>query len=217
MSTDQELNFWLDLLFDPRNLSIPERRYETASTGFMGLVNLFCTDIACENPKNLRFNEPAMLEMLARIARDAYGLAYLSEDLKRVAASNGIKEPVIEDIKCKIRNSLGIRVNSEIPRKTRIAAVYVLWMATMRPFFYDVADGDVKNGKAIKNFTASFIIWVATGFLEQWGTVDWGSSDSKHDMTRLWHVTHDLKYRDLSLSSLELLFCSVFRIDESNA
>lgn len=91
-----------------------------------------------EDPDVVIFNELGLLEMVDRFGRDAWGtkrfhnqIARLFEELE-IDASN--IERVVENL-----GGVGVRINTDAPRKTRVVAVMSLWMSTFRPIFVDGA------------------------------------------------------------------------------
>lgn len=163
-----------------------------------------------ESPDALHFDYVAMSEMLKRFVRDAWGVKHFDESVNRSLKGidpsfAGKAMPIVRD---ELHN-LGVRINSDNPRKTRVAAAFTLWMSTFRPVSVDCNTG-FKDDQLLVQFCAAFTFHLSSCYLQAYGTVTYGS-DAKDEETRIGHVVHDLLYRCLNLSPLEMLYGGMFR------
>lgn len=206
------IDYNISQLLDPQYLKTPQDIDSIAGSAFYELAQIYAKDSG-EDPACLRFNWTGINEMLARVARDSYGLQYTNEYLNNLAEKSKLDSWTGEEIRRNIETRIGIRVNSANPRKTRVAAVFSLWMAVYRPVFYDTVLKPPQNPLFMKNFTASLNFWIATTYLDRFGEVQIPATDDEHGQIRLKHVLRDLDCRNLSLSSLEMLYCALFERD----
>lgn len=153
---------------------------------------------------------------LKRFYRDSFGVS-------RFATWVGAQDPRILDASTKIilidkLNELSIRINSSEPRKTRIAAAFTLWMTTFKPLcFRETAlfserrrSGLINNDRLVK-LDAKLTLLVATDYLKGFGDIVIGSDQDPQDRrVRLHRVWHDFTFRDLTLSSLEFFYMSIY-------
>jgi len=142
--------------------------------------------------------------MIGRFQRDAFGVQRLWNELGQRSSAGEQSEARTEELKEQIL-SLGIRVGTPKPRKTRIAAVFSLWMCVFRPVSlnYKASSDD----KAAAMFSAAVNFWICRMYLSKFGEVLGGAAFTEH----IKRVAHDFTYRDVSLSSLEMLYCGMFK------
>ena len=109
-----------------------------------------------------------------------------------------------ESIKTEILN-LGIRLGSNNPRKTRIAAVFSLWMSVFRPVSIEWEKS--KDDKAAPKICAALNFWIAHSYLSKFGKIVIGPECREH----VNRIVHDFTFREVNLSSLEVLYSGIFR------
>lgn len=201
--------------------------------GFMGnLVGLFYSGIDWRDIEQLRYCEhafknltlhcieqswPELLDliqfddskiqmMLKRFYRDSFGVAHFQRRMIEICPDEKMRMQIFQELR-----RLSIRINSGKPRKTRIAASFSLWMATFRPIFLKRTPS--KN-TPFWHLDAVINFYIASSFLRLFGDIEIGTEG--HDrQTRLRRIYYDFTVRDLNLSSLEMLYCSIFRPDAS--
>ena len=100
-----------------------------------------------------------------------------------------------------------MHVTSDKPFKTRIAATFSLWMCAFRPVSlkYEKSKDDTNAAK----FCAALNFWIATSYLSKFGDKELFVDARFKDHYK--RVLHDFTYRNVNLSSLEMLYCGVFR------
>ncbi|NQT91690.1 MAG: hypothetical protein HQ559_02935 [Lentisphaerae bacterium] len=206
-----DLSMELGWIFGPEGVCKDSMIHNTAMPHFEGLARLFCEEVGGENHLNLFIDHVALFRMFRRFARDAYGLRYFYEEIDRLSISPDDRARV----KQLARQKLGIRINSEKPRRTRVAAAFSLWLATMRPISFktDGVEG-TDNGDFVQEFCPLFNLWLVQKYLERFGTVQFGRG--RDGALRIKHILQDLAYRQLSLSTLELIYCSIFRPNQDD-
>lgn len=155
----------------------------------------------------IRFDDIKLEMMLRRFYRDAFGVAHFEATLRELCPDERMRKKVLDEIK-----KLSVRINSNNPRKTRIAAAFSLWMATFRPIYLIEKPQQVIKG--IWHLDASVNFYLATSYLELYGKINVGRA-GKDRATRLQRIFYDFTCRDLNLSSLEMMYCSIFEPDES--
>ena len=64
----------------------------------------------------------------------------------------------------------------------------------------------------LNTFCAAVNFWIACCYLSMFGTVH--LPDDEDAPVRLSRIRYDLTYRDLNLSSLEMLYASIFKLKE---
>lgn len=146
------------------------------------------------------FDPHALRLMLGRFQRDAFGVMRLWHKLNTKIADETLRKNLKEEIM-----DLGLRVGSEDPKKTRIAAVFSLWMCAFRPVHirWDRSKHDPRAAK----FSAALNFWIATSYLSKFGDVLVGVEFREH----INRILHDFTFREINLSSLEVLYCGIFR------
>ncbi len=202
---DEVLHASLDALFAPAGDLTVEIELRDRAFAFENLAGLFASLQTPFGFDDLHFDHAALRLMLARFHRDAFGLHNLDRRLDEWVAEGRINEPLKETLlECVC--DLGIRINSPRPMRTRVAAAFSLWMTAMRPIALagSAARGNPEAGK----LGAGLTFWIAKQYLRKFGAIRMGSpadSAKRHE-----RIHHDFTYRDINLSSLELLYCSIF-------
>jgi len=185
---------------------VPDR-----ATAFAILANYYAKDWEKLHPEdaglwaNIQLDFRALQMMIGRFLRDAFGIKHFGEYLSGLQSSGEIKEPVRLEIEHRVKN-LPLRINSDSPFKTRIAAVFSLWMCAFRPISIDLESG--KEGAQYDQFCALFNLWLAQNYLSYYGAVEIGDKNTREDMVK--RIRYDFTYRDVNLSSLEMLYCGMF-------
>lgn len=152
--------------------------------------------------EDLVFDSHALKMMLARFQRDAFGVGRLWAKLDARIEDETLRK----ELKGEIMN-LGLRVASEDPRKTRIAAVFSLWLCTFRPVA--MRSESTKSDPRAPWFCAGLNFWIAQSYLSIFGKVIAGDGFREH----LNRIVHDFTFREVNLSSLEVLYSGIFRPD----
>lgn len=73
--------------------------------------------------------------MIKRFYRDVWGVHYCYAKLEELSKNGSITDEAKQSI-FSLLPAVGIRINSEHPKKTRIAAAFSLWMSTMKPLAF---------------------------------------------------------------------------------
>jgi hypothetical protein len=151
----------------------------------------------------IQFDDLKLKMMLRRFYRDAFGVWHFNTKLEKLCPDKTTRSAILAEI-----NRLSIRINSPKPRKTRIAAAFSLWMSTFRPIYINGTPPVPPSG--IWQLDAAVNFKITTDFLMQYGTIQVGTLGKDRNL-RLQRIYYDFTCRDLNLSSLELLYCSIFR------
>ena len=156
--------------------------------------------------KLVQFDDVKLEMMLRRFYRDAFGVWHFKNELKKLCPEEENRKMIWKELR-----RLSIRINSTRPRLTRIVAAYSLWMATFRPIYLKEKPGPIKG---VGHLDAAVNFYIATSYLSLYGDIRIGVAG--HDRkTRLRRIYYDFTCRDLNLSSLEMLYCSIFEPDAS--
>lgn len=151
----------------------------------------------------IRIDDIKLQMMLRRFYRDAYGTYRFVNSVKEICPDAKVSDEIIKQVE-----KLSIRINSDKPRKTRIAAAFSLWMATFRPiFFVGLPSNPIDD---LWRLEADMNFYIATSFLSLYGEIEVGT-EGEDRRVRLERISYDFTFRDLNLSSLEMFYCSVFR------
>lgn len=161
-----------------------------------------------ENPDAICFNSVGILEALKRFTRDVWGVKRFCNRMEHELGSFDNTGKLLNIVKNEMR-TLGLRISSDNPRKTRIAAAFALWMATFRPLHIIPKDSQVEKAEWAL-FPFAFIFSLTIMYLTRFGTVKCGVDDYD-EKVRISHIIHDLHCRVLCLSPLELLYSGIFR------
>lgn len=150
----------------------------------------------------IQFDDVKVQMMLERFYRDAFGVSRFHQQLGKICPDKEMRCEILKEV-----YRLSIRIRTDKPRLTRIAAAFSLWMATFRPV---CLKGKPDKEIIVWNLDASVNLFLTTSYLKQFGTVEIGIEG--HDrQTRLNRIYYDFTVRDVNLSSLEMLYCSIFR------
>lgn len=209
-ASDADISRWVSDLFDPRrNLNVPSE----LGVCLDAFINLACAQAEALSPKLvsiLKFDEIGIAQFVARFHRDAYGVHNAICRLHELKIDPALVS-TIEDIFA----DLSIRINSRDPKKTRVAAAFSLWLATIRPVFFSGTSCPGVSKKEMLHFLAFLNLWIACLFLMKFGTVT--TRDLPDFDERMERIGHDFTYRAINLSSLEVFYCSVFRLNPAAA
>jgi hypothetical protein len=173
-------------------------------------LETFCP---CCTKAALHTNYYALIELVNRFHRDAYGVAELTHELNQKQESGELTARTVVWFKQEIE-ALGVRINSADPKLTRKAAAFSLWMATFRPFSLRFGHSD--EVKDPESFSAALNFWITSTFLSRdgIGSIHLGGVQEKDK--HLERVLHDFTYRDLTLSSLEFFYCGIFKAAQAS-
>jgi hypothetical protein len=104
---------------------------------------------------------------------------------------------------------LSVRINSKSPKKPRIVAAFALWASTLRPLC--LSDLPQSDDERVWRLEATINFWITTRYLQRFGRVQIGIPGDTDDFDeRIRRIWYDFTFRDLNLSSLELLYSSIF-------
>jgi len=210
--TQDQLRQSLDAIFEPFDDSddITERR-----NAVVGLINLTIHYLGRTAPpivKNRAFScdHFGASEAMMRFQRDVFGVQRLHKVIKQLNLLENQQASLLGQLE-----KTGIRINSEDPWKTRIAASFALWMTTFRPIsiIVDKAPKEYEHSN-LAQLNGYVTHWICCAYLKQFGNVNHG--DDPDAPQRLDRIHYDFTYRDLTLSSLEMLYCSLFRPRENH-
>lgn len=203
-------------LFDSRLDPSDPVQLATAAQAFANLVAHFLEgmhDPALSN--SIAIDTAKLGLMLRRFYRDAYGVAKFTSWLDSLSEEQ-VSTVTRDEIAQRLRG-LGIRINTPQPRKTRVAAAFSLWMSTLRPIYLRETPElrrirELGLAQRVWRLDATLNFLIATYYLKNFGEINIGKDadpvDRKIRLTRIWY---DLTYRDLTLSSLELMYMSIFQ------
>ena len=202
-------NFYLDLLFFEDLHGSEDRDIETRARGLALLAEQFLyfhESGRVYTAEDLQFDLYGIRLMLGRFQRDAYHLQRLEWELADLESA-GRLNPETRTLVWEKITGLGLRISSTLPRKTRVAAAFSLWMATFRPISIVAKEG--RDSKLTGRFCAALNLWIATSFLQKFGRIASVQTDSSRE--RYDRALHDFTFRGVSLSSLEMFYCGIFR------
>jgi hypothetical protein len=154
--------------------------------------------------KNLiNFDDLKLRQMISRFHRDAFGVNRFVESVATICPEKEKQKAIFTE--CEF---LSIRINTGDPRKTRIAAAFSLWMSIMKPLYFRGLPSNPDSW--LWSLEAQINFFIASRFLALYGTIEVGI-EGEDRRVRFERIMYDFTYRDVNLSSLELLYCSVFR------
>lgn len=182
-------------VYDLQNLTERCEAFICLTAEFLALQNrpAYEFDDIIFEPQGLRL-------MLGRLQRDAFGVGRLWTKLDQLIPDPAVREQLKNGIM-----DLGIRVGSDKPRKTRIAAVFSLWMCVFRPV--SICWEKSQTDPDVAKFCAALNFWIAKSYLSKFGRIIVGPEFREHTN----RILHDFTYREINLSSLEVLYCGIFR------
>jgi hypothetical protein len=182
-----------------------DEQLRSCEYAFKNLTLHFIETSRPEILNQVRFDDTKVEMMLRRFYRDAFGVAHFNHTLKQICPDKEMRERILEEIE-----RMSIRINSRNPRKTRVAAAFSLWMSTFRPIFI------MGRPKQVWHLDASVNFYLATSYLELYGKIRVGVPGNDRT-TRLQRILYDLTCRNINLSSLEMMYCSIFETDPAPA
>jgi hypothetical protein len=141
--------------------------------------------------------------LIRRFHRDAFGTYRFFDKVQEICPDPKQHEAIFNETEL-----LSIRINSEKPRLTRIAAAFSLWMSTFRPIYLAGLPSSPMPDLCWLEADVNF--YIATSYLGLYGAIEIGM-EGEDRRIRLERIAYDFTFRDLNLSSLELLYCSIFR------
>jgi hypothetical protein len=203
----------INTLFDPeQDCHQPERLLESA-TAFQNLVLHFVEKRARSMFDYVFFDPVKIGLMLKRFCRDAYGVRRYTQMIESLKVERQITDEAATQIE-RVLSGLSIRINSDDPKKTRVAAAFSLWMSTMRPvFIQEIPD---HQDRRLWRLEATINFWIACCYLEKFGDIQIGTPGDVDDFDqRLRRIWYDLTFRGLNLSCLEMMYASIFRPDRT--
>ena len=201
--SEEELFRCLHAVFDPFDAGDSPEELQNASAAILNLVGFNLQRI---NAKLLKTRNAVCVdcfglgEALLRFQRDAFGLQRCRNRLDKLGLTTPQTESVMSEIK-----RLGVRINSETPWKTRIAADFTLWMTTFRPFHIRPDCAREFRTDYLVQFNACLTLWIAIMYLRMFGKVNFGD-----DADAVNFIKYDFTYRNLTLSSLETFFRAIY-------
>src|SRR5688572_6080470 len=206
--TEQALNESLAFLFSTENDVNLTAPMEELSIAFLNLVGIFLSQRSCKALlPHVRLDPAGFEQMMRRFHRDAFGIykfgAYVDGLIGKGKLDAGERVEMMRRV-C----NLGVRIHSEAPRKTRIAAAFSLWMCTFRPIFFQDTTKLGFSNDTLASLPGSINYWIATRYLKLFGKVELPSNDAGVLLER---IKHDFAFRAVNLSSLEMLYASIFR------
>jgi hypothetical protein len=200
-------------IFEPMDSSIDESEWLwDAARSLVFFAEHYAMAWGETRPQELlNIDFPAVTEALSRFRRDAWGVARFEKRMKGVIAEESWPSSSFETIQRELR-SVGVRVNSANPRKTRVAAVFALWMSTFRPISIRIEAPSKNHPDALLTFCSAFTFDLTQHYLSLFGEIALGV-DEGDIAIRKSHIIHDLFCRQLALSPLEMLYAGIFRPD----
>ncbi len=190
---------------DPENLA----ELSDSANAFSALLGHFSAALGESRlQEQIRVDGVKLGLCLKRFYRDAYGVARFCRWLESISPER-LDVATRNDILDRV-GDLGVRVNTRHPKKTRVAAVFSLWMSTLRPIYLQSGGGGVLTERATR-LEATFNFWLVTNYLKNFGEVRIGNDNDPEDRKlRLRRIWYDLTFRELGLSSLEMFYASIF-------
>lgn len=212
--TPGNLDHLVATLFEPADAN-SSKDLTSACAAFQNLTIEFFRTHHPELSTFITFDLLKLGLAMQRFFREAYGVQSFTRTLAKLQRDSHITA----DAEITLRNhlkQLGIRINSNDPRKTRIAAAFSLWVSTMKPIV--IAKRCLDQSRSLSNLDqerlcsleAASIFWMVTVYLSRYGRVDLGIDEAERNV-RMGRIVHDLTFRDLSLSSLEFMYSGLFR------
>ncbi len=214
--TEADINGWLNDLFLPVMGGKESAGYEAAIFAFEELTGLFLYNGLCRKnralldiyDKRIHFDYVALISMLKKFQRDAYEVGRFSAFVERLISEGKLRAEAKNEVMGAVHR-MGLRINAERPRKTRVAACFSLWMCVYRPVSIVPAAEITGPASELELFCASLNYYLASTFLMKFGEVNLGTGDDAR--IRLSRIKHDFTVRRVCLSTLETLYASLFR------
>jgi hypothetical protein len=214
-TNDQIVDHNLNVLFSESIDSTEVVDLNSRADSLLKLAEIYLAEnnVGCYRGEDLQNDGHAIRLMLGRFQRDAFGTGRFFARLEQLEQSGKLDPATKKEIREKVL-SLGLRIASESPRKTRIAAAFSLWMATFRPFYLRFY-GDVKKDAIADKFCAGLNFWISSLYLKKFGDVIVGNSRNHSELIK--RIMHDFTFREINMSSLEVLYCSIFKPREDKS
>ena len=201
----------VDAIFLPRYDIGATTEFRAAQDAFVELVGDFITFCGHEkllNNERVRIDFIAFQGCLKRFHRDAYGVKHFKTYLRSLETSGVVKPDVIKEIFRRV-SLLSVRINSPDPKKTRVAAAFSLWFAVSRPVHFTSDAANDAPREFLEHFNALLNFWIASNFLSKFGKIILPELPDRE--MRMDRIKQDFTNRDISLSSLEMFYCGLFR------
>jgi hypothetical protein len=207
--TQSQFNECLDTLFDQSANSKDDNRILKSVHAYQFLTMEYVDQHTPLLKNHIKFDNIKAVMMIKRFYRDAFGVGAFHSRIEEWIKEGGIHEKLKSKIHEEL-DGLGIRINSSLPKKTRIAAAFSLWATTFRPLILDTLPNAMGNRPWHLDALVSF--WIAGSYLRRFGVVRIGdpTKDKKDADARLGRILYDFTYRDLNLSSLEFMYAFIF-------
>lgn len=207
--TSAQFDAALSVLFSPEIDTNNSDDIANAAAAYQNLAMRFIEMREHALLDHVFFDPLRMALMLRRFHRDGFGVAHFHDFLENRVAQGLLSAGCKEEIKKGIRG-LSIRINSELPRKIRIAAAFSLWALTLRPIC--IRKLGVVPSDRLWRLDATINFWIATEYLKKFGSIQIGVLNNHKDFQiRLNRVWYDFTFRAINLSSLEMMYSSIFR------
>jgi len=215
--TEIEINQWLNAIFTPAALGKENQYYDQAVVAFENLTCCFVQRRFRSTPKLaqkvlkcIRFDYVAIISMLKRFQRDAFGVKRFCELTGRMVRDREFSQATREKIMAEVF-SLGLRITAESPRKTRETAVFSLWMCVFRPISFDAEKLVEISPENLELFCAMVNFFIASSYLGKYGDIDLGQTAHEVEI-RTERIKHDFTCREINLSSLEIFYGAIFKL-----
>jgi hypothetical protein len=204
---DQIVARSLDAIFEPFEDSDDADERHGAIVGLLNLTAIYLNTHAKSLVKNkaIHCDSFGASEAIMRFQRDVWGVFRIHNQIKKLKLPPDQKKSLLSKIE-----EAGVRINSKDPLKTRIAAAFSLWMTTFRPIsIIPERTPACYSQSQLVQCNGALVHWISCAFLRQYGKLDHGNDMDA--MKRIERIRYDFTYRDLTLSSLEMLYCSIYR------
>lgn len=210
---DDVLNDNLRIVFDPKlDVENPLFAWQ-ACTCFVNLTGIYVREAYPQLIGQIAFDQMGLREIFSRFHRDAFGVRNLCELLESLEGECVLKREHRREIENQLRY-VGIRINTRDPRKTKVAAAFTLWASALKPVYVkNIAVSGISTAD-LNTFGSSLVFWIACTYLSMFGEVHLPTDGDA--LVRLSRIRYDLTYRNLNLSSLEMLYASIFKLKEGS-
>ena len=164
---------------------------------------MHCIESSWPQVKNLiRFDDLKLQLFVRRFHRDAYGTYHFTKALEQMCPDATLRGAILREVE-----RLSIRINSDKPRKTRIAAAFSLWLANFKPiYFAGLPSSPIPD---LWRLEADVNFFIATSFLSLYGTIEIGTEGEDRKI-RLERISYDFTFRDLNLYFLGIALLQCF-------
>ncbi len=154
---------------------------------------------------HVAFSGTEAAHVLRRMHRDLCGRKRLTDFVQSLEQITDEQRRTLASM----MDCMGLRVSSDEPRKVKNAAVFLLWMSHFRPVYYVGSVENEQDERLAKHLNASFALWLVQLWMTQYG--EFILEKLPDTAVRVERLAHDLSFRALSQSSLELAMSSLFR------